>query len=97
MKANASLRVPFNDVKGNHGFARTDGRSGFLKNFALGRLLKRFPDFNTTAGNGPEALGRGLAALDQQDATVTKHDRTDRHPWLAGIGIAIGFGRGPHR
>jgi hypothetical protein len=54
--------------------------AGFLKNFALGGLLKGFSNFDTAAGEGPVAFGRRLAPLDQQNASILKNDGADSHP-----------------
>ena len=78
VKTDASVRIGLDDVEDETRLSGLNDDPGFLEQFSLRRLLQRFPDFDTSARDGPLALGRWLPAPDEQYAAVLENNGANR-------------------
>src|SRR5579863_531620 len=75
----SSVIVPENALEYLDESDNADADPGLFDEFALHALQQGLADFESSAGNRPFALKRGMAAFDQKRAPVRDHDSTDSH------------------
>jgi hypothetical protein len=67
-----------------------DGEAGFFVDFAEEGGVEGFAGFDGAAGEGPDALVRGLGALDEEDLVVVEDEGADAEDGARGEAAVVG-------